>query len=176
MPLHQVGVEILDRKECLELLRTTTIGRIGFTSGAVPVILPVTFALLEDDVVFRTGSGTKIEAALRRQVACFEADSFAGEPPSGWSVIVTGRTEVVSHPRVLDEVATLGIRSWCGEGLGEQLVRLRTSLVNGRWLQERQGSAPAVDGDGPPQLRATTRAPADLEVAAELSGPLLEVR
>jgi uncharacterized protein len=174
MPLRQVGVEILDRDECFRLLESASLGRIGFTTGAIPQILPVTYAVLDGDIVFRTGSGTKIEAALRRQVACFEADSLDSRPRRGWSVLVTGRTEIVSHPRVLEQAAELDIEPWCGEGLGDRLVRLRTSLVSGRWLKERQPS-PGVDGDRPAELGAATVGGTDLEAPAEGPRPVLQV-
>ncbi len=36
MQLDRNGLEILDREECLRLLEFATLGRIGFTSGALP--------------------------------------------------------------------------------------------------------------------------------------------
>jgi nitroimidazol reductase NimA-like FMN-containing flavoprotein (pyridoxamine 5'-phosphate oxidase superfamily) len=37
-------METLDRAECLRLLEAATVGRIGVSIGALPVILPVNFA------------------------------------------------------------------------------------------------------------------------------------
>jgi uncharacterized protein len=141
VPLRDVGVEILDHDECLRLLATAPVGRLGFTSGALPLILPVTFAVLDGDVVFRTGSGTKLEAALRRQVACFEADEFDGAHDLGWSVIVTGTTEIVTEQGLIDRIAATPLDQWAGEREEDRIVRLRVDLVSGRWLTTPQQMA-----------------------------------
>jgi len=50
------------------------------------MILPVTFACLDDDLVFRTGPGAVERAAVARQVVCFEADWLDEQITAGWSV------------------------------------------------------------------------------------------
>jgi uncharacterized protein len=58
--------EPLDRDACLELMRTTGLGRVAWTAedGRV-VVEPVNFALDDDGVVFRTGEGDKLDAVRR---------------------------------------------------------------------------------------------------------------
>jgi uncharacterized protein len=141
VPLRHVGVEIFDHDECLRLLATAPVGRLGFTSGALPLILPVAFTVLDGDIVFRTGSGTKLEAALRRQVACFEADEFDPAHERGWSVIVTGTTEIVTDQALLDRVAAAPLAQWAGEREEDRIVRLKVDLVSGRWLSAPQHAA-----------------------------------
>ena len=78
------GLEVLDRQECLRLLATATIGRIGITLGALPVILPVNFRLVDDRIVFRTGVGTKLDAATCNTIVAFEVDAVDPSPtPAG---------------------------------------------------------------------------------------------
>jgi hypothetical protein len=65
------GLVVLDRQECLRLLGTATLGRIGITVRALPVILPVNFSLIGEQIICRTGPGTKLDAATRHAiVAC----------------------------------------------------------------------------------------------------------
>ena len=44
--------------ECLRLLASTTVGRVALTSKALPVILPVNYAVDGDTVVIRTRPGS----------------------------------------------------------------------------------------------------------------------
>jgi hypothetical protein len=43
MEIDRNGLEVLSRHECLRLLGTATLGRIGVTSDALPTVLPVNF-------------------------------------------------------------------------------------------------------------------------------------
>jgi hypothetical protein len=86
-------------QECLRLLATVPVGRIGVSIGALPAVLPVNFALVGADPVILTASGTKLDAATRHAVVAFEADSYAPDGSSGWSVLVQ---------RTCSEVADVG--------------------------------------------------------------------
>ena len=55
----------------------------------VPAAFPVNFALLDDDIVFRTAPGTKLSAALEGAVVGFEVDRIDPVFESGWSVLWT---------------------------------------------------------------------------------------
>ena len=90
MEVDRNGLQVLDRSECLELLRSVPVGRIGVTSGALPTILPVNFLLDGDRVLIRTGRGSKLDAATRNAVVAFEADDVDAFARVGWSVVVTG--------------------------------------------------------------------------------------
>src|SRR5262245_15077327 len=85
------GIEILDEAECRVLLRDRSLGRVGVKLADDLVILPVYYALLEGDVVFRTDPGTKLNAALLGTRVAFEVDSAS--PP--WSVLVRGRAKEI---------------------------------------------------------------------------------
>jgi len=84
------GLEVLSRSECLRLLATTPVGRVALSIGALPVVLPVNFALDGESVVFRTGPGSKLEAATRQAVVAFQADHVDLADETGWSVLLTG--------------------------------------------------------------------------------------
>ena len=92
------GLEVLDRAECIRLLRTVSLGRIGITAGALPTILPINFRVDGERILFRTGVGTKLDAATRGAVVAFEADDFDPMYHSGWSVVVTGIAREVEDP------------------------------------------------------------------------------
>lgn len=133
MEIDRNGLEILGREECLRLLATATLGRVGLSSGALPYVLPVNFRLVGDDVVFRTAPGTKLEAATRNAVVAFEVDHVDVMCHEGWSVMVTGVARAVEDP---DELAALGadrIPRWA-PGPDGRVVAISTDLVSGRRL------------------------------------------
>jgi len=57
---------------------------------AVPIIIPVTFDLVDDDVVFRTGPDADIARAVTDAVVAFETDDLGAEQGPAWGVHVTG--------------------------------------------------------------------------------------
>lgn len=132
----RVSLEVLDRRECLRLLATQPVGRIGVSIGALPAILPVNFALVGDYIVIRTVPGTKLDAAARRSVVAFEVDSYAPDGSSGWSVLVQGVCSEVADPSERAALAATGPRPWAfGPGVADRVVRIEVSFVNGRRFQ-----------------------------------------
>ena len=67
---------VLDEATCVELLESTPIGRIGFSTDGELLVLPVNFAWYEHSVVFRTLEGLKLAAAAEQQHVCFEVDHW----------------------------------------------------------------------------------------------------
>lgn len=132
MEIDRNGLEILDREVCLRLLADATIGRVGVSHGALPVVLPVNFVLTDVGVVFRTRRGTKLDAAVDGAVVAFEADSFDPLFHSGWSVVVTG-VAAVHEVDDLPERARLAPR-WAAPGHldDERYVLIPTDIVSGR--------------------------------------------
>lgn len=84
MTLIDNGLEILSSEECHELLRQSTVGRVAVTVAALPAIFPVNYAVLDGRIVFRTGEGTKLQAAVERAVVAFQVDHIdkSGGPSS----------------------------------------------------------------------------------------------
>jgi nitroimidazol reductase NimA-like FMN-containing flavoprotein (pyridoxamine 5'-phosphate oxidase superfamily) len=80
----------------LRLLASVSVGRVGLSIKALPAVLPVNFALLDGEVVFRTVEGTKFHAAAAGRVLAFEADGYETDGLSGWSVLVQGVSRVVT--------------------------------------------------------------------------------
>lgn len=94
-PTDHAGLEILPFDECLRLLASVPVGRVGFFAEGEIVVLPVNHVVDGQDVVFRTAYGSKLSAAGGLDLAAFEADHYNEQTRSGWSVLVTGRAEMV---------------------------------------------------------------------------------
>ena len=129
--LDRNGLQVLDRAECLRLLGTVTLGRIGISSGALPVILPVNFRLVGDRIVFRTSAGTKLDAATRGAVVAFEVDAMDPFEHTGWSVMVTGVARQVTDPAELDAIQPDHVARWAPFG-DDCIVAVSTDIVSGR--------------------------------------------
>ena len=53
------GLEVLGPDECLRLMRTQMVGRIGISSGALPLVLPVHFVIVGDEIIFEHGTARR---------------------------------------------------------------------------------------------------------------------
>lgn len=131
MEVDRNGLEVLDRAECLRLLASTTIGRLGITSGALPTVLPVNFRLIDEKVLFRTSSGSKLEAATSNAVVAFEVDDMDPMWHSGWSVVVTGVAREVTDAEELRALAGANIPRWTPSPT-DRVVEVSTEMVTGR--------------------------------------------
>lgn len=127
------GMEVLSERDCFVLLEQAHFGRLGLTVGALPTILPINFALLGRDPVFRTDAGTKLEAATNGHVLCLEIDDVDTLMHDGWSVVVTGRASVIDDDEELAAARQLPLQPWVGRG--SSYVRIRASMVSGRRLR-----------------------------------------
>ncbi|MDP1806175.1 MAG: pyridoxamine 5'-phosphate oxidase family protein [Acidimicrobiales bacterium] len=136
MQLDRNGLEVLPRGECLRLLAQSRIGRVVVTDRALPAAFPVNFALLDEDVVFMTTTGSKLEAAEGEEVMAFEADEIDPVLHGGWSVLVQGLATVISDLEELAQARALGLEPWAPSGQS-RFVRIRAELVSGRRLLPR---------------------------------------
>ncbi|MFD0345912.1 pyridoxamine 5'-phosphate oxidase family protein [Kitasatospora aburaviensis] len=85
----------LDEARALELLAATPVGRVVYTLGALPAVLPVPFRVDEDGgVLFAADAGSELVRAVDGAVTAFEADDVDDGAGTGWYVTVLGRAEV----------------------------------------------------------------------------------
>ena len=84
--------------DCLALLSTAKVGRLAFVESGDPVVLPVNFAMDGSRVVFRTGRGSKLSAAVMHAPVCLEIDHWDEASRTGWSILAKGFSEHVTGP------------------------------------------------------------------------------
>jgi len=87
----------LTRGACLGLLGPGGHGRVAATMKAVPVIIPVTFVMSGDDVVFDPGPADRVSRAVADRVVAFETDHVGFDGRTEWDVHVTGVARFVSR-------------------------------------------------------------------------------
>jgi nitroimidazol reductase NimA-like FMN-containing flavoprotein (pyridoxamine 5'-phosphate oxidase superfamily) len=123
----------LGRDECLRLLGSVPVGRVIYTRQALPAVELVNFALDSGNIVFRTGAGEKLGAAMLGQVVAFEADSLDFARHTGWSVTVVGQCQAVTDADEIERLRGTRLSPWA-PGEREHYIRVPASIVNGRWL------------------------------------------
>jgi len=132
----------LTRTECLDLLVANTFGRVvvATANSGLPMIRPVNyvFDVPSQSVVFRTGEGSKFHALVHSAQACFEIDAMDPDTVSGWSVIIVGRTEEVSHAAEIRRLEGLGLAN-SAAGPKSHWVRIRARTVSGRRIVNEAG-------------------------------------
>jgi nitroimidazol reductase NimA-like FMN-containing flavoprotein (pyridoxamine 5'-phosphate oxidase superfamily) len=126
----------LSREACIRLLGDGGIARVGLSVGSLPVILPVNYVVDGGRVVFRTGEGSKLDAAVRHAVVCVEVDHLDEERRAGWSVLVTGEARPLADAEVSPEARRL-LLPWFAAA-GGQHVGVPLDIVTGR----RVGTVP----------------------------------
>ena len=131
-PTDRAGLEILPFAECLRLLGTVPVGRVGFLSAGEVVILPVNHVADGQSVVFRSNHGSKLSSVGGKNLVGFEADDYDPRTRSGWSVVLSGFTEVVEDDSEIRRLQDLGLESWGGAGADASWIRIRPTSVTGR--------------------------------------------
>jgi hypothetical protein len=124
------GFDRLGEYECGALLRSRSFGRVVTKIGDQVMAFPVYYAVIDDDIVFRTDPGTKLGAAVLGTSVVFEVD----DEPEGWSVVAVGRAQeirdIAARLAALDRIGT----EW-SEGEREHVVRIHVKQLSGRRLQ-----------------------------------------
>lgn len=134
--------EPLDEPQCLRLLAGMSVGRVVYTVGALPAVLPVRFRLDDDgSVLLRASARPELSRAVDGAVIAFEAGEVSGVDGGGWSVTVLGTARVVDG-----QAWQLGRPSAALSGYrpepDEVFIRVRPELIRGHIL-EAVPAAPA---------------------------------
>lgn len=133
MPLNSTGLAALPVEECLALLGHAHVGRVVLSINALPAALPVNYRLIGGNIVFRTGSGGKLTAALDRTIVAFEIDHIDDTEHTGWSVLVVGKCHTITDADELAALEDANIESWLPEA-PNNYVAIRIDHLSGRQL------------------------------------------
>ena len=170
------GLETIPLDDCLRLLGSVPIGRIGFLSDGEVVVLPVNHAVSGQDVVFRTTQGSKLSATESENAVTFEADQYDARRGSGWSVLLTGRAEMVYDDAEIACLERLGLETGRGGAERSFWIRIRPRTVTGRRLPARlPGAAGGAPGEPVRVVNVLTRE-GSRSIVAPVSGDAPGVR
>ena len=122
----------LTAAEALALLGSVSLGRIGFTSRALPVIRPVNHIIADGSIIIRSHEGAAIMSAAHPAdgaVVSYEADAIDPAGRLGWSVVVTGVARLVTDPEDAARYRRL-LHPWT-DGQADYVIRISPELVSG---------------------------------------------
>jgi nitroimidazol reductase NimA-like FMN-containing flavoprotein (pyridoxamine 5'-phosphate oxidase superfamily) len=134
-------IQPLNSEECLHLLSTGSVGRIAVTRDALPVILPVNYAVDGGSILIRTTDGAILRAARAGgAVVAFEVDNLDERTMTGWSVLVTGTLREVTAVSAVLRAEQLPLVPWVG-GERRHFVRITPGLLSGRRILTEEVAA-----------------------------------
>lgn len=132
LPTDHAGLEVLPFEVCLQVLALAPVGRVGFFADGEVVILPVNHLIDGQDVVFRTARGAKLSAAEGQDLVAFEVDDYDEQTQSAWSVLMTGRAEMVYDDAEIQRLSRRGLHLWASAAERPFWIRIRPTAVSGR--------------------------------------------
>ena len=117
------GFQTMTADECRRLLAASDIGRVAVSAGALPLVLPVQYALHDDHLLLRTPGHHEVGDGIDGQVVGFEADRIDLDHGVGWCVSVTGTVHVV-HDREVEQP----VHRWFSDGV---VLAMATDVIVG---------------------------------------------
>lgn len=128
---YQVGEELL-REECYAFLGKSHSGRVGISSNALPAILPVHYAFVDDMVVFSAPSASELFRAAVGSVIAFQVDANNSNGCLKWSVLVRGIAQELTDDRLSNR--TQAMRFGLGAAIdgADRFVTIPTTMISGR--------------------------------------------
>ena len=132
MERDRSGLVVLDEDECLDALARGRFGCVALSHRALPLVLPVSYVVDRGDVVLRAGAQSTIGRTASGSVLSFCAHTWDSATDDLWSVVVTGRAELVEDDDDRDRVDDLGLPNWGDEGDPQILLRLTPAFITGR--------------------------------------------
>lgn len=122
--------EVREQRHWLERLAALSVGRLVYTAGALPAVLPVRFRLAPDgSVMLYTCPQPELVRAVDGAVVAFEAGELSHADGSGWSVTVLGKAQIIAGP------ADGGQPGRSTQAEDQVVICLRPELVSGQLLE-----------------------------------------
>jgi hypothetical protein len=105
---------------------------VALSIDALPVVLPVGFAMLGEDVVFRQLLDAKLSTPGIDVVLAFQVDHFGAPTETGWSVLVQGIAREVVEPEEIERCRALNLPTRTGASERVRFARIATARLTGR--------------------------------------------
>lgn len=121
----------LDAHECWALLRGVSVGRLAVWVTDHPDIFPINYAVDHGTLVFRTGLGTKLSAALGETPVAFEADGVDPDSGVAWSVVAKGSAVRIDSTEEVLESFSIMLFPW-QSGHKDTFIRIEPTSITGR--------------------------------------------
>lgn len=125
---------ILERQACLGLLASATVGRISYTEKGLPTIHPAHYVVEGGTILTRSPTGSALTSG-GSHVVTFQVDHLDHTAQPGWSIVVTGHAQTVTH---LASLRAAPLPSWIVPEYASRLLSIESTLVSGRAFAARR--------------------------------------
>jgi nitroimidazol reductase NimA-like FMN-containing flavoprotein (pyridoxamine 5'-phosphate oxidase superfamily) len=122
-------LERLSTAECRRLLPGAPVGRLAVPTPHFPTLEPVSFAVVEGELVVAVRAGSAGDALTAGTPVAFEADVLDHELRGGWSVVVNGPVEDLDADGA--ELVRAALKPWPA-GPGDRLLLVRSERITGQ--------------------------------------------
>lgn len=131
-------IGVIDEDECLALLTSTTVGRIGFVHEGRVEIIPVNYRVHGRDILVRTLEDGILAGLPAQPNVAFEVDHHDDLAGTGWSVLMSGRVETMPTEEAEAVPAARRHVVWAGD---ERTLWLRfvSDRISGRRVRRPRG-------------------------------------
>lgn len=127
----RTDVENLETHQCLELLRTVSLGHLAVTLNDTPQLFPLNFTVDHGTIVFRSAEGTKLKTLRAQPRVAFQADAVDPATGIAWSVMIQGTAELITGIEETLDTFNLMLFPW-DSGPKDQFVRIIPTSMTGR--------------------------------------------
>ncbi len=104
-------------------------------------MLPVSYRLLDDSIVFRAVPGSRLMTSALNRVVAFEVDALSQNDLGGWSVLVLGYVREIRDEPTLETARQLPLLPWAVDG-PHHFLTIPVEHVSGRSFGDGDGQAP----------------------------------
>lgn len=129
----QRSLEVLDEAACIALLKSQSVGRMGFVDDTGPMVLPVNIRFVARNgphwVIVRTNKDTDILKAASTRVAV-EIDDIDVAKKDAWSVVARGELQRLSDDEAQDLFGHFDPGPWLSER--DEWLVVRCDRITGR--------------------------------------------
>ncbi|MBW3086571.1 hypothetical protein KEM60_02799 [Austwickia sp. TVS 96-490-7B] len=137
-------MEVLDEKQCWELLEAREYGRLAFSVANSPDIVPINYHARGKKLFFRTASGSKLLAVTINHKIAFEYDEVSDGKAT--SVILYGTARELTSPEEKEHFELLPLHPWVATEK-YHYVEVTADQISGRmFLLGGEPPEPEVDG------------------------------
>jgi len=150
-------LERLSAADCRRLLPGAPVGRLAVATPNFPTVDPVSFAVVEGELVVAVRAGSAGDALAAGTVVAFEADVLDHGLRRGWSVVVKGPVEDLDAD-VAELVRPL-LSPW-PVAPGDRMLLVRSERVTGQRIVSEPSTPPAAETPAPAAGSARAAAPA----------------
>lgn len=134
-------LERLSAAGCRELLPTAPVGRLAVPTPNFPTLEPVSFAVIEGELVVAVPAGSAGDALASGTPVAFEADVLDPELRRGWSIVVKGPVEDLD-PDVA-ELVRPALTPWSAAP-DDRLLLVRSERITGQRIVSGPSTPPAA--------------------------------